>query len=258
MFCRFPTIALCVLLVGTSVHSQRFPTNTIDCVQAAKIAATLHVGMPEADVAKIIDARYGLKTGGDVGDSIGWTRFYLLADGNFLDLKMNPEEVADDGHWGGNGLLESASIQSNGIKILSISFTNSTRSNSRATNQTTAQLGSVHSTNLAIWRSPRSSVQDRAAAASRLLVKGTRLIEVEQVLGEATRHERWHGPLLGSTNASTFDRWLDLYDFDGGDYVSISFEVESSPSHWEDWPLEYISTGNTNRQTFKVKPLDKR
>jgi murein DD-endopeptidase MepM/ murein hydrolase activator NlpD len=167
MFCRFPTIALCVLLVGTSAHSQRFPTNTIDSVQAAKIAATLHVGMPEVDVAKIFDARYGLKTGGDVGDSINWTRFYLLSDGNFLDLKMNPEEVANDGHWGGNGLLESASIQSNGVKILSISFTNSTRSNLRATNQTTAQLGSVHLTNLAIWRSPESSVQERAEAASR-------------------------------------------------------------------------------------------
>jgi len=226
-------------------------------VQAAKIAATLHVGMPEVDVAKIFQARYGLKTRGDVGDSIDWTRFYLLSDGNFLDLKMNPEEVANDGHWGGNGLLESASVQSNGVKILSITFTNSAQSNSPPTGPR-AHAGTTRSSDLAIWRSPRSSVQDRAEAASRLLVKGTRLIEVEQVLGEATRHERWHGPLLGSTNASTVDGWLDLYDFDGGDYVSISFEVESSPSHWEDWLMEYISSGNTNRQTFKVKPLDKR
>src|SRR6266581_4828593 len=124
MFCRFPTTALCVLLVGTSAHAQRFPTNIIDSVQAVKIAATLHVGMPEADVAGIFDTQYGLTAGGDLGGSGGWTRFYLLSDGNFLDLHMSPKEIALDGRWGGNGLLESASVQSNGVRILSITFTN--------------------------------------------------------------------------------------------------------------------------------------
>jgi hypothetical protein len=258
MFIRFRPIALCTLLLGTFVYAQRFPTNSIDSAQAAKIAATLRVGMPENEVAKLLDGKHGLKSGGDVGDSIGWTRFYLLSDGCFLDLKMSPEEVANDGHWGGNGRLASASIQSNGVKTLSIRFTSFSGSNSVTIGQRIAQLGLSHSNDLAIWRSPISSVQERAAAASRLLVKGTSLIEAEGILGEATRHERWHGPLLGSTNASTFDRWLDLYDFDGGDYVSISFNIQPSPTRWEDWRLEFIESGNTNRQAFRVKPIDKR
>jgi hypothetical protein len=251
-------MALCALLLGTSVYAQRFPSNSTDSAQAANIAATLRVGMQESDVAKLLDGKHGLKSGGDVGDSIGWTRFYLLSDGCFLDLKMSPEKVTNDGHWGGNGRLESASIQSNDLTTFSITFPGPSESNSVATGQRIAQPELSHSNDLAIWRSPISTVQERAEAASRLLVKGTSLIEAEQVLGKATRHERWHGPLMGSTKGSTLDRWLDLYDFDGGNYVSISFNVQPSPARWEDWPLEYIGSGNTNRQIFKVTPIDKK
>jgi hypothetical protein len=61
--------------------------------------------------------------GGKVGDRIGWTCFYLLADGCFLDLQMDPKAVGNGPEWGGNGLLRSVSIQSNGVKMVSITLT---------------------------------------------------------------------------------------------------------------------------------------
>ncbi len=115
-----------LVLLTTAVPSlaQRFPTNSINAAQAVKLASRLHLGMQEKDVAKVLDEQNGLRSGGDVGDSIGWTRFYLLADGCFLDFQMDPKEVRNDGKWGGNGLLRSASIQSNQVKIISITLTN--------------------------------------------------------------------------------------------------------------------------------------
>src|SRR5258706_12313519 len=80
--------------------------------------------MPEQEIAKILDEQHGLRSGGDIGASGGWTRFYLLTNGCFLDLHMEPKEIRLDGRWGANGLLQSASIQSNGIKIIAITFTN--------------------------------------------------------------------------------------------------------------------------------------
>jgi hypothetical protein len=85
--------SLGLLVSATPLLAQRFPTNSINTAQAIKLASRLRVGMREQDVAKVRDEQNGLKCGGDVGDSIGWTRFYLLADGCFLDLRMEPKEV---------------------------------------------------------------------------------------------------------------------------------------------------------------------
>ena len=160
------TIQLFLGLLVTAMPSfaQRFPTNSINTGQAIKLAARLGVGTREQDVAKVLDEQNGLRSGGDVGDSIGWTRFYLLADGCFLDLQMDPREVLPmsfkfegtnivgvSNMWGGNGLLRSASIQSNGAKIISITLTNVAQQNGAAngsqplrpeTNRTPSAAGS--------------------------------------------------------------------------------------------------------------------
>jgi len=113
------SILFAVVVGQQDLPAQRFRTNNIDQIQAIKIASHLRPGMPEQEVAKVLDEQNGLKCGGDAGDNIGWTRVYLLSDGCFLDLQMDPKEVTSP-HWGGNGLLRSASIQSNGLKIVSI------------------------------------------------------------------------------------------------------------------------------------------
>lgn len=115
---------LTLLPVASPLYAQRFPTNEVSQAKAMLVATRLWVGMKEEDVAKVVDKENGLKSGGSAGDSIGWTRFYLLSNGCFLDLQMEPKEVVTNGRWGGNGLLKSASIQSNGVKILSITLTN--------------------------------------------------------------------------------------------------------------------------------------
>ena len=135
------TIILSVFLVGgINLQAQRFPTNSIDAAQAIKIASCLRWGMPEQEVAKILDEQHGLRSGGNMGASGGCTRFYLLTNGCFLDLQMEPKKMRLDGNWGGNGLLQSASIQSNGVKIVDIAFTNA------------LQRGGAASPEPAFWR----------------------------------------------------------------------------------------------------------
>jgi hypothetical protein len=101
---------------------ERIPTNNVSQAEAVRIASRLWVGMSEEDVAKVVDKQNGLKRGFDVEDGIGWTRWYLLSNGCLLDLHMDPKRV--DGKWAGNGLLKSASIESNRVKIVSITLTN--------------------------------------------------------------------------------------------------------------------------------------
>ncbi len=113
-----------LLMTAMPLPAQRFPTNSVNAAQAVKLASGLRAGMSEQDVARVLGEQNGLKSGGALGDSFGWSRFYLLADGCFLDLEMDAKEVRNDGTWGGNGLLRSASIQSNQVKIISITLTN--------------------------------------------------------------------------------------------------------------------------------------
>src|SRR5688572_4510407 len=118
----------------------------------------------------------------------------------------------------------------------------------------------TQNTNLLIWRSPDVPVDKRAEAASRLVPKGTKQAEAERVLGEPTRRERRHGPIIyapghkGPTNATYLNIWCDVYDFGGGDYVQVVFDIEASRSKWEDRPLIRISSGNTNREKVTVIP----
>jgi hypothetical protein len=115
------TILLCLallVLVGY-VYAQRFPTNDVSQAQAIQIASRLWVGMAEDDVVKVVEKQNGLKSGGSAGSPIGgWTRFYLLSNGCFLDLQIEPKQR------GSNNWLRSASVQSNAVKIFSIPLTN--------------------------------------------------------------------------------------------------------------------------------------
>jgi len=47
-----------------------------------------------------------------------------LADGTSLHLDYRARELAKNGRWGGNGELQRAFIQSNGVNIVFITFTN--------------------------------------------------------------------------------------------------------------------------------------
>lgn len=108
---------------------------------------------------------------------------------------------------------------------------------------------------LAIWRPPDIALAKRMQAASRLVPVGTKQAEAERLLGQPAHQERWHGPSVTiswgkpskpSAPAGYHNSWHDLYDFKNGDYIDLTFDIEASPSKWEDRPLMCISGGNTN------------
>lgn len=110
---------------------------------------------------------------------------------------------------------------------------------------------------LATWRSNEATLDERMEAASRIAPVGTKQAEAERLLGEPTRRERWHGPSVNvqwgrpgpSNPAGYHNSWHDIYDFENGEYIDVSFDSEASPSKWEDRPLTGISRGDTNRET---------
>jgi len=113
--------------------STYYITNRVSVSQAVKIASKLYIGMTEADADSFLES-HGISgrivdTNGttiiysqSVGDEFEWCTFYPLADGCSLGLDMRPSHV--NTNWGGNGLLEGASIQSNSFNIISITLTN--------------------------------------------------------------------------------------------------------------------------------------
>jgi hypothetical protein len=111
------------LLVSYAIAQTFSATNKIDRVQAAKIASRLKVGMREEDAEKVL-AQSGITNGAfKVGCSHGWTSAFILSDGCSLALDIAPKQARTDGAWAG-GLLRAADIQSNGVKIVSITLTN--------------------------------------------------------------------------------------------------------------------------------------
>jgi hypothetical protein len=114
------SLRLLIALMGFGyyVSAQRFLTNKIDAADAAKAASHLQNGMSEQDIDKVLETN-GLTVGYTIGGTAGGTRFYLLSDGCSLDLdvSLNPRG------WT-NKIFRAASIQSNGVKIASITLTN--------------------------------------------------------------------------------------------------------------------------------------
>ena len=112
-----------LLVVAGLVSAQVFVSNNVARAEAIKIASHLRVGMREEDAGKFL-ALHGLTNAIGVGAKTGWGRFYGLPDGSSLVLDYTAREIGTNGRWGGNGLLQRAFIQSNGVNVASIGFTN--------------------------------------------------------------------------------------------------------------------------------------
>jgi len=75
------------------------------------------------------------------------------------------------------------------------------------------------------WRSPNSSLQQRADAVITLVPKGTSMHEVERVLGKGA-WTRYHGASFDAINNRQLpghDFWRLIYEFPGGG-VGLEFE----------------------------------
>jgi hypothetical protein len=85
----------------------------------------------------------------------------------------------------------------------------------------------AHEAALQMWRSRNSSLQQRADAVNKLIPQGTRIEEVEKVLGRKGRWMRFRGPMPDDdTNHRRFpdyDYWRFVYEFPGGG-VRLQFE----------------------------------
>src|SRR5450759_3886949 len=106
---------LCCLVFGTALFGQLYwPTNTVGQKQAIKIASHLKVGMREEDAFQLL-ATNKLYSNLRAGDNYGWDAVYDLTDHCSLHLSYTAREWRTN--WGGNGRLDSAFIQSNGVNI---------------------------------------------------------------------------------------------------------------------------------------------
>jgi hypothetical protein len=98
--------------------AQIIRTNKMGSIQALKIASRLKVGMQIRDMERFMETN-GLTEGFTLG-GIGYgTKVYVLSDGCSLCL----DSASTRGIWT-NSVLQSACIQSNGIKIQSIRLKN--------------------------------------------------------------------------------------------------------------------------------------
>lgn len=114
---------------------------------------------------------------------------------------------------------------------------------------------------LFVWRSPVSSLQQRAEAAAQLVARGAKRSEAEHVLGQPTRYAHFraapteepayaaltNGPSIpaGFSKTNVQNLWRDVYDFTGGGYVSLCYDAAAS--NWStDQPLIRIWFGYTN------------
>jgi hypothetical protein len=65
---------------------------------------------------------------------------------------------------------------------------------------------------LSVWRDRNSGVEDRIAAVSKLIPKGTRIADAEELLGRPSRRERWHGP-EGTPSTGHRDQYILLWGY---------------------------------------------
>jgi len=116
------TLILVFVASLTLIRAQTTLTNQISQPQAIALASHLKVGMREED-AVVLLKRGGLGDSGSVGDSFGWYHGFPLTNGCILVLDIKPKRFRQDGAWA-DGLVHAAFIQSNGVNVVSISFTN--------------------------------------------------------------------------------------------------------------------------------------
>jgi len=111
------------------------------------------------------------------------------------------------------------------------------------------------------WRSPDSSLRQRAEAAAQLAPRGATRRGAERILGLPTRCARFRAPFAadpayaplandfglpeGTSEGEAQNLWCDFYDFPGGEYVCFCFDAKNSK--WSvDLPLVRVWFGHTN------------
>ncbi|HTJ00772.1 MAG TPA: hypothetical protein VL527_17960 [Dongiaceae bacterium] len=112
-----------LFILTLCVYGQVYYTNNVTRAEAIQAASRLRAGMWQEDASKMLSTN-GLKNAMAVGAITGWDLCYGLADGTSLHLDYRARELAKNGRWGGNGELQRAFIQSNGVNIVFITFTN--------------------------------------------------------------------------------------------------------------------------------------
>ena len=112
-------VVLSLLTVVPGVRAQEVSTNSIGSAEAVRIVSQFRVGTPEQELSTALEAQHGLKLTGGVGGNFGWTRGCVLPGGGRLLFRMRPRELYGAPDWmsGTNGLLVSACIESNGVKL---------------------------------------------------------------------------------------------------------------------------------------------
>jgi hypothetical protein len=80
---------------------------------------------------------------------------------------------------------------------------------------------------LQMWRSSHSSLQQRADAVNNLVPSGTKIEDVERVLGRKGTWKRFRGPMpndnINHRRFPDYDYWRFVYEFPGGG-VALQFE----------------------------------
>jgi len=121
---RLTSLLILLTLAGLAGGQTIYYSNNVSRVEAMRVsAAQLKVGMWEEEASQRLGTN-GLKYCIGVGAAGGWDRCYGLSDGSSLHLSYNARSIARNGFWGGNGVLQKAFIQSNGVNIVSITLTN--------------------------------------------------------------------------------------------------------------------------------------
>lgn len=75
---------------------------------------------------------------------------------------------------------------------------------------------------LAVWRSPKSSPDQRVDAVAKLIPVGTTGAEVRRTLGKQGVWTHWHGP---SANLSTENRATVARPTDDHDYWTLEYQI---------------------------------
>jgi hypothetical protein len=111
---------------------------------------------------------------------------------------------------------------------------------------------SISDADLQVWRSPGSSLQQRADAVMKLIPQGTTKEEVERILGKKGAWMRFRGPMPGDDinhrRFPDYDYWRLVYEFSGG---GVSLQFESSMAFgdrfWSASPVQTLgSVARTN------------
>jgi hypothetical protein len=105
-----------LLLLGCA-YAEGWQTNNVSVAKAVQIASRLWRGMSEEKVVKAVEKENGLRLTIAAGITRGThnLRIYSLRDGCSLQLEMQGRT---------NSYLGAASIKSNGVNVVSITFTN--------------------------------------------------------------------------------------------------------------------------------------